>query len=230
MKKLRQRLDIINSYKKMGYIVSMKNILILSSILLLTSCSFFGIQNEESPKYRIISKDGDFEIRRYAPYIIAKVKVKGNFKESSSKAFKVLAGYIFGKNKGDTKISMTSPVEIESKPVKIEMTSPVIMNQSDDNYTMSFLMPSKYSLDELPKPLDKRIEFKEIKSRLIASHKYSWISSKVRNDIKAKELTEWLKENKKYRINNNYIYAGYNPPWTIPFFRRNEIHFVIVEK
>jgi hypothetical protein len=230
MKKVRQRLDNINRYKKMSYIISMKSIIILSSILLLTSCSFFGIQNEESPKYRIISKDGDFEIRRYTPYIIAKVKVKGNFKESSSKAFRILAGYIFGKNKGDTKIPMTSPVEIESKAIKIEMTSPVIITQSDDNYTMSFSMPSKYSLDELPKPLDERIEFKQIKPRLIASHKYSWLSSKARNDIKAKELTTWLKENKKYRIESNYIYAGYNPPWTIPFFRRNEIHINIVEK
>ena len=93
----------------------MKSIVLL---FFLSSCSFFGIQNEEGPKYRILKKDGDFEIREYEPYIIAKTTVKGTYEEASGKAFKILAGYIFGKNKNDKKIAMTSPVEVKAKNSK----------------------------------------------------------------------------------------------------------------
>jgi len=195
--------------------------------LLITSCSFIGIQSEEGPKYKVLKKESQFEIRQYEPYIVAKTTVRGDFKESTRKAFRILAGYIFGKNKGEKKISMTSPVEIESSSSKIPMTSPVEMSYSDGNYTMAFSMPSKYSIDTLPKPLDERIKFEEIPQKIIASHQYSWLSSKKRNDKKAEELRKWLKKQTNYKVLSNYRYAGYNPPWTIPFFRRNEVHILI---
>jgi len=89
---------------------------------------------------------------------------------------------------------------------------------------MSFSMPSKYTLDSLPVPLDKRIKFKQIELKIVASHKFSWLSSQEKNNTIAKELRSWLKEFKQYETSNDYSYAGYNPPWTIPFLRRNEVH------
>lgn len=191
----------------------------------MSSCSFFGIQNEEGPEYKILHKEGKFEVREYKPYIVAKTTVHGKFDKSSGKAFRILAGYIFGKNKKSSKISMTNPVEIEKKSTTIAMTSPVEMSQNGDKYSMKFSMPSKYNnLEDLPEPLDDRIIFEKVESRLMATHQFSWLSSQEKNDQKAKELSEWLKKYKQYEISGQYSYAGYNPPWTIPFLRRNEVH------
>jgi len=207
----------------------MNLVLLLTSQFLLLSCSLVGIQKEESPKYKVLNKEKNFEIREYAPYIIAKVTVKGDFHDSSSEAFKILAGYIFGKNKGKKKISMTSPVEIDPGPLKIAMTSPVEMNQAGDIYTMAFSMPIKFTIQELPDPLDQRIVFEEVKSKIVGAHRFSWFSSQYKNDKKAQDLREWLSHYKEYNAKDNYTYAGYNPPWTLPFLRRNEI-FIKVQK
>lgn len=201
---------------------------VLTLILLLTmaSCSLFGIQSEERPQYEVITKDGDFEIRKYSSYIIAKVNVDGSYDKSSGKAFRILAGYIFGKNKGSKKISMTSPVQMNesSKSEKIAMTSPVQMKQQSEGFEMSFMMPSKYSLGQLPEPLDPRIKFEEVPPRVVASVEFTWLASDKRNKNKEGELRKWLKKFPQYKSSNTYSYAGYNPPWTIPFLRRNEVH------
>lgn len=199
-------------------------------LLLLTSCSLVGIQSEEGPRYSILLKKDNFEIRRYEPYVIAEVTVKGDYNESSKKAFRILAGYIFGKNLDKTKVSMTSPVAIKEESKNIAMTSPVTLIQGKEVYTMGFSMPSIYTLDSLPIPIDKRITFRRVEAKLFASHRFSWLSSKSRNESKARELKSWLKNLEKYNYEDSYIYAGYNPPWTIPFFKRNEILVEVTQK
>jgi hypothetical protein len=207
-----------------------KSLIALLSLLNFSSCSLLGIQSEEGPKYKVQDREANFEIRQYSPYIVAQISIEGNYDESSGDAFRILAGYIFGKNKGNKKLSMNSPVESKQEPSKIAMTSPVTMNQSRNNFTMSFSMPSKYTLKELPEPLDSRIKFREIKEKIVAVHRFSWLSSKDKNDKKAKELRQWLKKSDKYTYKNTYSYAGYNPPWTIPFLRRNEVLIPLQEK
>ena len=199
----------------------------LFSIVFLSSCSLFGIQNEESPNYKVIVKEGEFEVRQYSSYIIAKTTVQGNYDDDSSKAFKILAGYIFGKNKGEKKIAMTSPVVLKEKSIKISMTSPVEMSQIGNSFVMSFSMPSKYTLETLPDPIDNRISFEKVEARMVASHRFSWLSSKIKNDIRAKELRDWLENKKQYITSEGYFYKGYNPPWTLPFLRRNEVSIKI---
>jgi hypothetical protein len=191
----------------------------------------FGIQNEESPKYKVLFKEGSFEIRQYDSYLVAQTTIKGDFNESSSEAFRILAGYIFGKNKGDQKLAMTSPVEIKQDSTKIPMTSPVTMQKEKEgeSFTMTFSMPSKYTLEELPVPLDDRIKFKKIDERIVASHQFSWLRSKSKTDKKANELKDWLKKYQQYQQQGDYFYAGYNPPWTIPFLRRNEVHIELIK-
>jgi hypothetical protein len=205
-------------------------LVLLASLLLTSSCSFFGVQNEEGPSYKVLVKEGDFEIREYAPYIVAETTVKGNFNDSSGDAFRILASYIFGKNEGNKKVSMTSPVEMKQSSIKIAMISPVEMSQSANSYTMRFSMPSKYSLEDLPKPLDARIKFKKMDQKVLASHQFSWTSSQKKNDKKAQGLRKWLRKQENYTALENYSYAGYNPPWTIPFLRRNEIHIELLKK
>jgi len=172
-----------------------------------------GIQNEESPKYTVLVKDGNFEIRQYSSYVIAETTIKGDFDNASGDAFRILAGYIFGKNKGENKIAMTSPVE---------------MQQDDNRFTMRFSMPSQYKMEDLPEPLDSRITFEVIKPEVRASNRYSWLSSKKRSFKKSQELRAWLKSQNDYTANKDYVYAGYNPPWTLPFFRRNEVHITLI--
>ncbi len=213
----------------MSYNEFVRKIIAFSSIILLSSCSLFGIQSEEGPKYKVLVKQGDFEIRQYSSYIVAKTTVKGNYSDSSSEAFRILAGYIFGKNKEKNKIAMTSPVEMEQKSLQIAMTSPVEMNQSEDQFTMKFSMPSQYSMEDLPEPLDKRIEFEKVEEKIIASHQFSWFSSESRVKSKADELYKWINQNKNYNAEKNHTYAGYNPPWTIPFLRRNEVHIELIK-
>jgi hypothetical protein len=209
---------------------SIKPFMKLLPLLTISSCSLFGIQSEEGPKYKVLNTEANFEIRQYKPYIVAQTSVEGNYGQSSGDAFRILAGYIFGKNKGNKKLSMTSPVESKQEPSKIAMTSPVMMNQNGQSFTMSFSMPSKYTLNDLPVPLDSRIKFREVKEKIVAVHRFSWLSSKAKNDKKAKELGEWLKKSGKYTYKNTYSYAGYNPPWTIPFLRRNEVLIPLQER
>lgn len=82
-------------------------------------CSFMGIRNEETPKYEVLFKDGNKEIRQYSPYIAATTQVQGDFKESMNSAFRILAAYIFGANERKQSISMTAPVVAAPSSEKI---------------------------------------------------------------------------------------------------------------
>ena len=199
-------------------------IFLLSISSFLSACSFFGIQDEEGPEYVTIKKSKKFEIREYQPYIVAKVTVKGNYDESSGEAFKILAGYIFGDNSIEKEISMTSPVKVKEKSQKIDMTSPVKIKEDDQNLSMAFFMPSKYDIKDLPRPRDNRIRFEKIEQQKVAVLKYSWFSSSQKNKKKAKRLRNWINNKTKYQPLPGYSFAGYNPPWTLPPFKRNEVH------
>jgi len=79
----------------------------------------------EEPKYSVVREYDGFEVREYAPYIVAEVVVPGPAEEAGNQGFRILAGYIFGGNKGERKIAMTAPVAQAPAPVRIEMTAPV---------------------------------------------------------------------------------------------------------
>ena len=118
---------------------------------------------------------------------------------------------------------------MDNSPAKIAMTSPVKMNESQNFFSMSFSMPSEYKIEELPEPIDKRIFFERVPETIIASLRYTWFESNERNQTKANELREWLKNQNNYIASEGFSYAGYNPPWTLPFLRLNEVH-IILEK
>ena len=199
------------------------------SVISNTACTLFGVRNEETPKYTTIKKNGTYEIRYYEPYIVAKTKVSGNYKDAQGKAFRILAGYIFGNNVSSEKISMTAPVK-QSESQTISMTAPVMQVKDGNEWEMTFMMPSKYNLNSLPIPNDKRVVLEKIDGKYMGVVTYSWYDSLEKNEKMAKSLSEWLMENKDFQIISGPIFAGYNPPWTIPFLRKNEIMFELHKK
>ena len=195
--------------------------------LFLTGCSVFGIRSEESPGYEILIKNENMEIRQYAPYIVATTFVDGSFKDSQGKGFRILAGYIFGSNEKSSKISMTAPVVMnprESQSEKIAMTAPVTQSPKGNGWEMSFTMPSKYSkIEDLPKPKDSNISFKQIESQPMAVISFTGFWSEEKNSKMADQLRAWIVEQGQYEIVSAAKFAGYDPPWTLPFLRRNEM-------
>lgn len=199
----------------------MKKLILLSTIIT-SSCSIIGINTGETLDYTKIYSEGDFEVRKYSSYLVAQIKFKKETKDKSSDAFKILAAYIFGANTSKNKISMTSPV-LEKKSQKIAMTAPVEQLKESGMYTMRFIMPKKYTLETLPTPKDNRVEIISVKSKLVAVTSYTWTNSPKKKELYQKKLESWLKNNNKYSKVGGAYFASYNPPWTIPFLKTNEV-------
>jgi len=190
------------------------------------SCSVFGIRTSETPKYEVLQSEGNKEIRSYPSYIAAKTVVKGEFKEVQNEAFRILAGYIFGDNEKKQKLSMTAPV-VQEKPghQKLAMTAPVVQSATEEGWVMSFVMPSEYKMSDLPTPNDKRVVLEDVPAKTIGVIRFSGFWTASTNQEKAKELKEWLVAIGKYEIAAEPGFAGYDPPWTLPFLRRNEMMY-----
>lgn len=200
----------------------LKNLILTLLLLSTLGCSMFGAKTTEELKYTVIEKEGNIEIRKYESYIAAEVTVEN---PSENSAFRILAGYIFGGNKVKNKIAVTAPVmtEEKSESKKIAMTAPVLTENSGKNkMTMRFSMPSEYKMEDLPEPNDKRIKLVRIKEHLAAAIQFSGNRNDEKNKFYANELKNWLQKRTDYQESSDYYFAGYNPPWTISFLRRNE--------
>ena len=179
----------------------------------------------DEPEFRLILKVDKFEIREYSPKIIAQIEVFGDFDDASSKGFKILADYIFGNNTsadGNSRIEMTAPVEMEPLPQKINMTKPVLTEGSDNNWIVSFIMPNEFTLATLPKPNNKSIKILSLPKEKYAVIVFSGLVRESSYLEKEKLLNQFIKE-KKLKASGEIKIARYNPPWTLPFFRRNEL-------
>jgi len=179
----------------------------------------------DEPEFKLILKEDKFEIREYAPKIIAQVEIFGDFDDASSKGFKILADFIFGNNtsnNGNSKIEMTAPVEMEPLSQKINMTKPVLAEGSDNNWIISFIMPNEFTLETLPKPNNKSIKILSLPKEKYAVIVFSGLLRESSYLEKEKLLNEFIKE-KKLKPSGEIKIARYNPPWTLPFFRRNEL-------
>ena len=155
-----------------------KRILIATFLILLQATAMAL----EEPEYTVIGEYGDFELRQYAPYLIAEVDVDGDFDEAGNSAFRILAGYIFGDNQASEKMSMTAPVESRpgGKGEKMSMTAPVTTTSAAGQTTYAFVMERKYSMETLPVPNDERIRIREVSERTMAVRRYSgrWTEEK----------------------------------------------------
>lgn len=181
----------------------------------------------EHPKYQIISNNGNFQIREYSPMIIAEVELQAVRKQAISEGFKLLAAYIFGDNIKQEKIPMTAPVQQNSSE-KIPMTAPVQQQKEGESWKVSFVMPSRHSMNSLPKPNDNRVQLKEVPSQKFIVIQFSGLNSQSNIDTHQSHLIKHIQEN-KIKIIGSPKYAFYNPPWTLPFLRRNEIMLEIAD-
>tara|TARA_B100000795_G_scaffold246458_1_gene212148 strand:- start:69 stop:632 length:564 start_codon:yes stop_codon:yes gene_type:complete len=179
----------------------------------------------DEPEFYSTFKDNNLEIREYAPKILAQVSVKGDFDEASSKGFKLLADFIFGNNisiDGSSKIDMTAPVVMQPVSEIINMTAPVITEGNNNEWIVSFVMPKEYSLSTLPKPNNKNISITSVPAEKYAVIVFSGLVRKSNYDEQVNLLEKFILKRKLKTIGLVQI-ARYNPPWTLPFFRRNEL-------
>jgi hypothetical protein len=163
-------------------------------------------RESETPKYELVEKHAQFEIRRYPQMILATTKMgTGNYSKNSNKGFRTVAGYIFGGNDEGKKISMTAPV----------------MASIEDTMSMSFIMPSEYALKDLPNPENKNVELKIQPERVMAIISFSGFA----NDEDIKYYSQLLKTyllNEGFESNGKVYFQGYNPPFQL-FNRTNEV-------
>jgi len=177
----------------------------------------------ESPEYRVVDRFGEIEIREYEPYLVAETTVDGDLENAGNRGFRIVAKYIFGNNQGERRIAMTAPVsQAMADGTKISMTAPVTQEKAGDRYTIQFMMPSKYSREELPEPNDPRVSIREVPARRFAAVRYSGSWSKRNFDKHLERLLETLSA-KGYEPLGEPIWARYNPPFMPWFLRRNEI-------
>lgn len=202
---------------------------IVISIFLIIIFAFFIwntiISNVETPKYTVIKKDGPIEIRHYEPQLVAQVTVSGAKKDAINQGFRLLADYIFGNNTSSDKISMTAPVQ-QSSSIKIAMTAPVQQKKDNDQWVVEFILPSQYSLKSIPKPNNTDVILLERVSQKLITIKFSGSSSRKNFNKYQKILDNYVKQN-NISVIGEPIDAYYNPPWTLPFLKRNEIHYLI---
>ena len=166
-------------------------------------------------KYEIIRKIGKVEIRRYPEIVIAKVS---NYESDS---FGLLFRFISGDNKTKEKVKMTSPVVEQAASQEIKMTSPVLSDFSNEGY-MAFVMPSEFSLETTPEPLDSHVKIEEVPARTVAVLRFSGSWSEKHFEAKTKELLDEL-AGAKIETRGSVFTMLYNPPFIPGFLRRNEV-------
>ena len=181
----------------------------------------------EEPNFEVLLEGEEFEVRRYAPYIVAEVDVRGSFDDAGNEAFRILAAYIFGENETSEEMQMTAPVQSRSKGegVRMAMTAPVTSSSpgaGEDTYTFGFVMERKYTMETLPKPRDTRIRLRVQEPKIVAVREYSgrWTNRNYKRNE-----TELLASLAAAGIEprDEPILARYNSPFTLWFLRRNEV-------
>ena len=198
-------------------------------LILFSTLSFIAPMNvmaTEEPKYELIEKSGEFELRQYQPMLIAEVLVDGDMDQASGKGFRLIADYIFGNNITETgsskKIKMTAPVTIEPRSEEISMTIPVSLKNISGRWQVSFVMPSKYTLDTIPLPNNKQIMLRKVPARKVAVLEFSGFVNEKNTANRTQELLKWMDKNNLISTGSIEL-SRYDPPWTLPFLRRNEI-------
>ena len=200
--------------------------LIALAVILQSGCSLFGIRSTEEAAYSVLSEQGHYQIRQYESLVVATTDVDSDFDEAGKQAFRRLFNYISGDNTAGQEIAMTAPViatENQSNGgEEIAMTAPVSSERLDQGWRFSFVLPASYTLEKAPLPTDERVSLAQIPSHKVASLQYSGSWDQARFDANAELLLQWIEE-QQLRPESLPRVAGYDPPWTLPFLRRNEV-------
>ena len=163
----------------------------------------------ETPQYKLIKKEGNFEIRSYDEMVVARTSVNRDYKESILTGFRRIAGYIFGDNDKEMKISMTAPV-ISDCP-----------SSNEKPYEILFVMPKEHSLEDLPKANTELISIEKESLGEVAVLVFGGWATETRSLNYQKKLLAFInKQSLKYK--GSFMIAQYNSPWALPPFRKNE--------
>lgn len=222
------------------YTYTLYALIAITVILALWSlAAYIAIRTLEEPKYTVEAVKDGYEIRRYAPTLAATTTVGGaDYDKAMNEGFRRIADYIFGNNTAKSGIAMTAPVlesvgdgenngkEGASSP--IAMTVPVIEQGSSAQRTVSFIMPSEYTLETIPQPNNPAVVLVQNPAKRVAALRFSWFTSASRVAAKKNELAA-LVTSDGLQMRTEPAVAFYNPPFTPPFMRRNEILIDIAE-
>lgn len=180
----------------------------------------------EQPRYDVVRREGPFELRSYAAMIAAEVEVQGDREPAIQEGFRLIAAYIFGANEPNTKISMTAPVQQQAS-LNIAMTAPVTQQASGVKaWLVRFIMPSKWSMASLPRPHDHRVRLTPVLPRRMLVVRFSGLATAGAIERRTSDLRIYATD-RAVEVRGAPVLAFYNPPWTLPFFRRNEIMFEV---
>ena len=191
-----------------------------------TPLDIVGIRTNEQPDYDVITKDGHVEVRKYKKTLIAQVKILGDYESAKKEGFLTLANYIFGDNQKQANIPMTAPVFQEKRSENSQtmaMTAPVIQEQDEaqTGWVTSFVVPEKFDRNSVPQPTNSEIQFKELPERNTAVFTYSGNNTEDKMKRAEEKLREWISTTGK-NSTSSIRWAQYDPPFAIPFLKRNE--------
>jgi SOUL heme-binding protein len=182
----------------------------------------FSSQAIEEPDYEVVRTIDKVEVRQYAPYVVAEVVLQTSASDAGSQAFPILAGYIFGKNKGERTFAMTAPVTQSAAPVKMAMTAPVTQAAVAGGMRVQFVLPKGVTLETAPEPLDSRVKLRLEPAVRVAAIRYSGTWSQANYEEHLAQLRSVL-DQAGLNSQGEPVLARYNGPMTPWFMRRNEI-------
>ena len=163
----------------------------------------------EAPLYNIELSDSKFQLRNYDSFITTQVAIHGDQNEALRKGFRPLVRFIGAKERSTEKISMTVPVMQEK-------------TSSDGTWLVSFSMPSKYTLNDLPKPRNGNLKQKRVPKKIMAVIKFNGRATQELLERKEIELRNWIASQDLLIVGLVHYYF-YNDPITPGIFRRNEV-------
>lgn len=175
----------------------------------------------EEPEFTLVQKDGKFELRDYAPVIVAETTLTGSAEQARSAGFMPLADYIFAKDRKGEKIAMTAPVT-QAPREQIAMTAPVTQRLNGESWTISFTMPAGYTMGTLPAPANPDVRLVPQPARRMAVLRFSGTAPASAMEIRRQGLLDHVAALGLETVGTP-VFAFYDPPWTLPFMRRNEV-------
>jgi hypothetical protein len=176
----------------------------------------------EEPGYEVTRQLGGVELRQYAPYVVAEVVLNVAAEDAGNQAFPILAGYIFGKNKGEKKLEMTAPVTQTAAPARMAMTAPVTQASVPGGMLVQFVLPKSVTLATAPEPTDPRVQLRQMPAAQWAVIRYSGTWSQANYEEHLTQLKAAL-DASGVATQGEPVLARYDAPFKPWFLRRNEI-------
>jgi len=204
-------------------VIMLKRMLSVAAAVATAGCSVVGVRaGTEEPRFALVERIGDLQIRRYGERIAAETDVTGDDEQGRSLGFRRLAGYIFGAN--------VKHVSASAQSESIAMTAPVAQSeQGGRSWRIQFFMPSQYKLADLPTPKDSAVKLRVVPAQTYAVLVFSGSIDGAAMKAKQRELLSDL-AGTKWRASGEPVNWFYDPPWTLPFARRNEVAVAVAAK